>query len=311
MEPILIVMAAGLGSRYGGNKQIDPISKEDDIIMDFSLFDARRAGFKKVIFVIKHELETALKEHLKNTVGDLMECHFVFQELTDIPEGFEVPEGRVKPWGTGHAIYVTRDLIDAPFAVINADDYYGNEAFQLIYGFLTSKADKTHHCMVGFNVENTLSENGSVSRGICKQENNYLTYIEEHTDVHRVAEGTFKGVITGTNTNGECDVIPDGTAVSMNLWGFGKEYIEVIKNDLSEALTDILNTNPLKGEFYLPTSIGNQVKNGNASVEILHSPDRWFGVTYKEDKPRVVATIEEMKQARIYPRILWSKKEDS
>lgn len=307
MEPILVVMAAGLGSRYGGNKQIDTISNEGDIIMDFSLFDARRAGFKKVIFVINETLKPILEDHLKSTIGDMMDFHFVFQKLSDIPDEFEVPDGRVKPWGTGHAIYSARDYIDAPFAVINADDYYGNEAFQLIYIFLSSKADKTHHCMVGFNIENTLSENGSVSRGICKEKNNYLTYIEEHTDVHREKDGTFKDVITGKNMKGECDIIPDGTSVSMNLWGFGKEYIDIIKEDLSEALRDILDNNPLKGEFYLPTSIGNQVAENKASVEILHSPDRWFGVTYKEDKPLVVATIEEMKQARIYPRILWEK----
>lgn len=307
MEPILVVMAAGLGSRYGGNKQIDTISNEGDIIMDFSLFDARRAGFKKVIFVINETLKPILEDHLKSTIGDMMDYHFVFQKLSDIPDEFEVPDGRVKPWGTGHAIYSARDYIDAPFAVINADDYYGNEAFQLIYNFLSSKADETHHCMVGFNIENTLSENGSVSRGICKEKNNYLTYIEEHTDVHREKDGTFKDVITGKNMKGECDIIPDGTSVSMNLWGFGKEYIDIIKEDLSEALRDILDNNPLKGEFYLPTSIGNQVAENKASVEILHSPDRWFGVTYKEDKPLVVATIEEMKQARIYPRILWEK----
>lgn len=307
MEPILVVMAAGLGSRYGGNKQIDTISNEGDIIMDFSLFDARRAGFKKVIFVINEALKPILEDHLKSTIGDMMDYHFVFQKLSDIPDEFKVPDGRVKPWGTGHAIYSVRDYIDAPFAVINADDYYGNEAFQLIYNFLSNKADKTHHCMVGFNIENTLSENGSVSRGICKEKNNYLTYIEEHTDVHREKDGTFKDVITGKNMKGECDIIPDGTSVSMNLWGFGQEYIDAIKKDLSEALRDILNNNPLKGEFYLPTSIGNQVAENKASVEILHSPDRWFGVTYKEDKPLVVATIEEMKQARIYPRILWEK----
>lgn len=307
MEPILVVMAAGLGSRYGGNKQIDTISNEGDIIMDFSLFDARRAGFKKVIFVINEALKPVLEEHLMSTIGDMMDYHFVFQKLSDIPDEFEVPDGRVKPWGTGHAIYSAREYIDAPFAVINADDYYGNEAFQLIYNFLSNKADKTHHCMVGFNIENTLSENGSVSRGICKEKNNHLTYIEEHTDVHREKDGTFKDVITGKNMKGECDVIPDGTSVSMNLWGFGKEYIDIIKEDLSEALRDILDNNPLKGEFYLPTSIGNQVAENKASVEILHSPDRWFGVTYKEDKPLVVATIEEMKRARIYPRILWEK----
>lgn len=309
MEPILIVMAAGLGSRYGGNKQIDKVSKEGDIIMDFSLFDAKRAGFKKVIFVIKRELESILKEHLESTIGDMMEYHFAYQDLEDIPNGLEVPKGRVKPWGTGHAVYAARNYIDSPFAVINADDYYGSEAFQLIYGFLSNNADKTHHCMVGFNIENTLSENGSVSRGICKGKDNFLTYIEEHTDVRRETSGTFKGIITGKNMDGICDVIPDGTSVSMNLWGFGREYIDVITDDLSTALIDIIDSNPLKGEFYLPSSIANQVTNNKSSVEILHSPDRWFGVTYKEDKPLVVVTIEEMKEARIYPRILWENKE--
>lgn len=305
MEPILIVMAAGLGSRYGGNKQIDPVSGEGDIIMDFSLFDAMRAGFKRVIFVIKKELEDELRAHIDNGAGKFMRCEYVLQSLNDIPETFTVPEERTKPWGTGHAVYAARNFTDAPFAVINADDYYGLEAFELIYDFLKYRASATRHCMVSFLVENTLSPNGTVSRGICREEDGKLSDIEEHFEVARECKGTYKGVITGVNTLGESDIIPDGTPVSMNLWGFGSEYMEVLASDLNNALEGILKNDPLNGEFYLPSSINNHINAGDATVEILHSSDRWFGVTYKDDKPIVEATISEMKRAEIYPRQLW------
>lgn len=299
-EPILVIMAAGMGSRYGGNKQLDVISEQGDIIMDYSLFDANKAGFKRVAFIIKKDFEETFKAHIEPRAGKVMETYYCFQELTDIPEGFEIPEGRTKPWGTGHAVLAARDVIDAPFAVINADDYYGRTAFELIYDFLSNKADASHNCMVGFMVENTLSENGGVSRGICHGTNGnsgLLTDIEEHFEVARQADG----VITGASAAGEVRSIADGTPVSMNLWGFGTEFMDKLRTGFAENLGKMIEENPLKGEYYLPLPINEQITTGEATYEILTSGDKWFGVTYKEDKPEVVAKFAELKASGFYP----------
>ncbi|MCF0141204.1 MAG: nucleotidyltransferase [Mogibacterium sp.] len=303
-EPILIIMAAGMGSRYGGNKQLDCISEQDDIIMDFSLYDAWKAGFKRVIFIIKKDFEETFKSHIEPRAGKVMETHYVYQELTDIPSGFSIPEGRVKPWGTGHAVYSARNIVDAPFAVINADDYYGRTAFELIYDFLKNKADASHNCMVGFMVENTLSENGGVSRGICHGSegfSGYLTDIEEHLEVQLNKDGENVGLITGVTDSGRLDIIEPGTPVSMNLWGFGAEFMSVIIRDFEAGLAALIEANPLKGEFYLPAPINAQIESGEASYEILKSADKWFGVTYKEDKPEVVAKFAQLKAEGFYP----------
>lgn len=300
-------MAAGMGSRYGGTKQLDTISDEGDIIMDFSLFDAYRAGFKRAVFVIKEELEEEFRAHTDKRAGRYFETYYVFQNLSDLPEGFSVPEGRVKPWGTAHAVLAARDIIDAPFAVINADDYYGAEAFREIYGFLSTKADESNHCMIGFKVENTLSENGTVARGICNEYDGFLADVEEHTEIGYESEGEFAGEITGIDTKGTKHVIEEGTPVSMNLWGFGKEFIESLKRQFYLAIGRIMDENPLKGEVYLPSCIDNDIKSGSSTVSVLMSDEKWFGVTYKEDKVSVVEELRLMKTGGIYPKNLWEQ----
>lgn len=301
MEPILVIMAAGMGSRYGGNKQLDKITAEGDIIMDFSLYDAYQAGFRRVCFIIKHDFEEVFREHIENGAGKKYEVHYAFQELTDLPGGYSLPEGRTKPWGTGHAVLAARDIIDAPFAVINADDYYGREGFEKIYGFLTTKADATHNCMVGFEIEKTLSENGTVSRGICTSENGLLTGIVEHLMVAMEDDGT----VTDTHEDGSKEVIPADSPVSMNLWGFGAEYMELLKQGFTKALERIMAENPMKGEYYIQTPINEQIADGSATYEVLTSSDKWFGVTYKEDKPGVVAKFAALKAEGVYPADLW------
>ena len=294
-------MAAGMGSRYGGNKQLDKITEQGDIIMDFSLYDAYQAGFRRVCCIIKHDFEDIFKEHIESGAGKKYRVYYAFQEGSDLPEGFTLPEGRTKPWGTGQAVLSARNIIDAPFAVINADDYYGKEGFVKIYDFLTTKADATHNCMVGFEVEKTLSENGTVSRGICKAKDGMLTDIVEHLQVGREADGT----VTDTLPDGSKEVIPADSPVSMNLWGFGKEYVQILENGFKKALVRIMDENPMKGEYYIQTPINEQIADGSATYEVLTSSDKWFGVTYKEDKPEVVAKFAALKADGTYPVELW------
>ena len=306
-RPILLIMAAGMGSRYGGTKQIDPISNENDIIMDFSLYDAYKAGFRRVVFVIKKDFENVFKEHITNGAGKYFETNYVYQETTDIPDGFIIPIKRHKPWGTGHAVLSAREYIDAPFAVINADDYYGRDAFEKMYRFLSSKADASHYCMAGYRIQNTLSENGTVARGICCTSDGKLSDIEEHVEVSYETSGEFKGMITGTDTKGIKHTIKENTPVSMNFWGFAPEFINVLKEKFPIALTEIIKTNPEKGEFFLPSCVDAQIKDKKASVDILLCESKWFGVTYKNDKPLVIEQIKKMKSKNIYPKYLWQK----
>ena len=312
MEPILVIMAAGMGSRYGGNKQLDQITEQGDIIMDFSLYDAWQAGFRRICFIIKHDFEEVFKAHIENGAGKKYEVYYAFQEGTDLPDGYTLPEGRTKPWGTGQAVLSARDIIDAPFAVINADDYYGKEGFVKIYDFLINKADASHNCMVGFEVEKTLSENGTVSRGICKAKDGLLTDIVEHLKIAKEPElnedGTpnpLAGKVTDTYEDGTKEIIPSDSPVSMNLWGFGAEYMEVLKAGFIVALDRILVENPMKGEYYIQTPINSQIAEGSATYEVLTSSDKWFGVTYKEDKPEVVKKFASLKADGFYPEYLW------
>ena len=303
-KPVLVVMAAGMGSRYGGLKQIDPVGNHGQIIIDYSIFDARRAGFETVVFIIKHEIEDAFKAAIGDRLSKIMDVRYAFQQLDDLPAGYAVPEGRTKPWGTSHAILAARDIIDAPFAVINADDYYGPEAFKEIYNYLSTHADdeKYRYAMVGYLLKNTVTENGSVARGVCVENaDGTLASVTERTKIE-----TFPGGIHFTEDDGKTwtDVDPD-SVVSMNLWGFTPSFINETKARFSAFLDKALAENPLKGEYFLPSVVSQLIAEDKATVQVLRSTDKWYGVTYKEDKPVVVAAIAEKTAAGLYPDNLW------
>ena len=303
-EPILVIMAAGMGSRFGGLKQIEPISDKGEIILDFSLFYAFMAGFKKAIFVIKRENEEDFRKLIDNGAAKYMKVDYAFQQLNDLPDGYSVPEGREKPWGTAHAVMAARHLADGPIAVINADDYYGPGAFQTIYDFLEGACDgeKYSYCMVGYDIENTLTENGFVSRGVCKtSEQGFLTEITERTKIQ-----WKDGEIVYTEDDGKTwKNLPKGTTVSMNFWGFTPSMMKEMEAGFPAALDKILAENPLKGEYFLPGVVDRLLREGKAEVKVLKSRDRWYGVTYKEDKESVVSALQSMKDKGEYPDKLW------
>ena len=303
-KPVLVIMAAGMGSRYGGLKQIDPIDEQGHIIMDFSIFDAKRAGFEKVVFVIKKENEADFKEVIGNRIKDVIDVDYAFQDLHNIPEGYEVPEGRVKPWGTAHAVLSCADVVDGPFAVINADDYYGRDAFQKIFDFLskTEDDDKYRYAMVGYKLENTLTENGHVARGVCTiDEEGYLVKVEERTRIERKGDGAAY-----TEDDGDTwTAVATDSIVSMNLWGFSESFLKEIKNGFAAFLEEGLKKNPMKCEYFLPTVVTNLLEADKATVTVLTSQDKWYGVTYKEDKPVVVNAIKVMKENGVYPEEVW------
>ncbi len=305
-KPVLVIMAAGMGSRYGGLKQIDPIDEEGHIIMDFSMFDAKRAGFEKVIFIIKHEIEKDFKEGVGNRIAKYMDVSYAYQDLSNLPAGYEGPEGRVKPWGTAHAVLSCIDQIEGPFAVINADDYYGQQAFQLIYDYLASHEDdeKYRYTMVGYHLGNTVTDNGHVARGICDMnENGELVAIHERTRIEK-----RDGGIAFTEDDGATwTFVPADTTVSMNMWGFTRSIVEEIKNGFPAFLDTGLKENPMKCEYFLPTVVSDLLGADKATVAVLKSADKWYGVTYKEDKPVVVAAIKKMKEDGLYPEHLWEE----
>ena len=305
-KPVLVIMAAGMGSRYGGLKQIDPVDDEGHIIMDFSMYDARRAGFEKVVFIIKRENEADFKEAVGNRIAKYMETAYVYQELSNIPDGFAVPEGRVKPWGTAHAVLSCIDEVDGPFAVINADDYYGQEAFRLIYDYLASHGDdeKYRYTMVGYQLGNTVTDNGHVARGICSMnENGELTAIRERTRIEK-----RDGGIAFTEDDGATwQSVPADSVVSMNMWGFTASILKEIREGFPAFLEEGLKTNPMKCEYFLPAVVSRLVETDRAAVAVLKSADKWYGVTYKEDKPVVVEAIQKMKDEGRYPQHLWEE----
>ena len=279
-DATLVVMAAGMGSRFGGLKQIEPVGPGGQAIIDFSVYDAKQAGFNKVVFIIKHEIEKEFKEIVGSRIEKMIDVDYAFQELDMLPEGFVCPEDRVKPWGTAHAIYCARNVVDTPFAVINADDYYGKGAYQKMYNHL--KEQKGDFCMVGFRLQNTLTENGTVSRGICDVKDGNLTAVVERT---KILDCKY------TEDDENWVELPPDCIVSMNMWGFTPDIFNYIENDLKEFFAEKINVP--KVEYYLPTVVSNVINRGQKDVAVLVAEDRWYGVTYKEDKEGVVTALTE------------------
>ncbi len=303
-KPVLVVMAAGMGSRYGGLKQMDPVDEQGHIIVDFSAYDAKRAGFEKVVFIIRREYEKEFKESIGSRISSFMDVEYVYQELENLPEKFSVPEGRIKPFGTGHAVLSCKDGVDGPFVVINADDYYGPNAYKMIYDYLAEgdDGDKYRYAMVGYMLSNTLTENGYVSRGVCESdEHGFLTKITERTHIEKTPDGAAY-----TEDNGMTWVpISEDTTVSMNLFGFTASMMKELEHRFSVFLEENLEKNPMKCEYFLPAVVGQLIDEGKADVKVLKSMDRWYGVTYKEDKATVVNAISRMKEEGLYPKYLW------
>ncbi|MDO5349673.1 MAG: sugar phosphate nucleotidyltransferase [Lachnospiraceae bacterium] len=305
-KPVLVIMAAGMGSRYGGLKQIDPIDEYGNLIIDFSIYDAIEAGFEKVVFIIKHAIEKEFKEQIGNRIAKQIQVEYVFQELNLLPEGYEVPKGRQKPWGTGHAILCCAPYIQTPFAVINADDYYGKSAFSAIYRQLCSMKDDSicHYTMVGYELYKTLTDHGHVARGICSvNEAGMLTDIQERTRIEKRDGIACYSPDEGMTWN----LLSEETTVSMNLWGFTPSIFPALKQRFHHFLDQQLPVNPLKCEYFLPFIVDEMLKEGKADVKVLASPDSWYGVTYKEDKEKVVAAIRALKDQGQYPKQLWKE----
>ncbi|MBS6216967.1 MAG: nucleotidyltransferase [Clostridiales bacterium] len=304
-KPVLVVMAAGMGSRYGGLKQVDPVGSHGQLIIDYSIYDAHRAGFDTVVFVIKRELEETFRSSIGDRLSRVMEVRYAYQELADLPEGYAVPGGRVKPWGTCHAVLAARHVVDGPFAVINSDDYYGPEAFRAIYDYLLSHpdGDRYEYAMVGYLLGNTVTEHGHVARGVCAEdENHYLRQVTEHTHIEKDgdhARFTEDGGATWS-------VLPGDAIVSMNLWGFTPSFLREAQSRFPAFLERALAEQPEKGEYFLPSVVSQLIDEGKARVRVLRSHDRWYGVTYKEDKPTVVQAIAAMTQRGLYPEQLWN-----
>ena len=306
-KPVLVVMAAGMGSRYGGLKQIDPVGNHGQLIIDYSIYDARRAGFETVVFVIKHEIEDTFKEAIGNRLSKVMDVKYAYQQLEDLPEGYAVPEGRSKPWGTCHAILAARELVDGPFAVINADDYYGPEAFKTIYDYLSENPDRPgcyEFAMVGYLLGNTVTENGHVARGVCvEDEDHFLQTVTERTHIEKDGDDArFTEDDGATWTE-----LPSSTIVSMNLWGLTNSFFSEAWDRFPAFLDNALKTNPLKGEYFLPSVISQLIQEGKARARVLRSTDKWYGVTYQADKPVVVAAIAEKTASGLYPDNLWEE----
>ena len=305
-KPILVVMAAGMGSRYGGLKQIDPVGSQGEAILDYSLYDAHKAGFDTAVIIIKE----AIRKDFMETVGERlkkcpMEIRYAYQELDDIPAGYTVPEGRTKPWGTCHAVLAAKPYIHGPFAVINADDYYGPEAFKVIYDYLSTHTDGEvyDYCMVSYLLKNTVSENGSVARGVCAlNEDSTLHSVTERTRIE-----TYEGGIHYTEDGGESWTdLPGETPVSMNLWGFGESFVKEADRRFARWLDENLEKNPLKCEYFLPLVVSELIGEKKAAVKVLRSTDKWYGVTYREDKPVVVEAIAKKTADGLYPENLWA-----
>ncbi|MCI5624834.1 MAG: nucleotidyltransferase [Clostridiales bacterium] len=304
-KPVLVVMAAGMGSRYGGLKQIDPVGPHGELIIDYSIFDARRAGFETVVFVIKPELENAFHAAIGDRLSRYMTVKYAFQELSDMPAGYSIPDGRTKPWGTCHAVMAARRLVHGPFAVINSDDYYGPQAFQEIYDYLSAHGDQSglyQYAMVGYRLGNTVTEHGTVARGVCEEdENGFLRRVTERTQIAKDGDNaryTEDGGATWT-------ALPGDTVVSMNLWGFTRSFLDEATIGFPAFLRRTLVEDPMKGEYFLPYVVARLIDQEKAQVKVLRSGDRWYGVTYPDDKPVVVQALAQLTQEGRYPSPLW------
>ena len=300
MKPTLYVLAAGMGSRYGGLKQLDGVGPNGETIMDYSIFDAIRGGFGKVVFVIRKDFEADFREKILQKYINHIPVEIVFQSLDKLPAGFTCPAERVKPWGTNHAVLMGKEVIDEPFAVINADDFYGRDSFAVLGQWLSQMEGKSNqYCMVGYRVGNTLSESGSVSRGVCSMDDNrMLTDVVERTKIERI-EGTVKY----QDENSEWISLEDNTPVSMNMWGFTPDYFAYSEEFFAEYLKE--NINNIKAEFYIPSMVNKLIQEGTSTVEVLDTTSRWFGVTYPEDRPTVVEKLKALVDAGEYPEKLF------
>lgn len=306
-KPVLVVMAAGMSSRYGSLKQIDPVGNHGQLIIDYSVYDAIRAGFERVIFIIKRENDAEFREAIGNRLAGAVQVEYAYQELSDLPDGFEVPQGRVKPWGTTQAVLAARDLIDGPFAVVNADDYYGPEAFRLIYEQLTRCPEGNEYCMVSYLLGKTVTEHGGVTRGICEvSEDGCLQKIVERKGIEKNGEDAFY-----RETDGSPVALPGSTVVSMNFWGFTASFLDHAKRLFPQFLERTLSGDAMKEEFYLPAAVGQLLEEASIRVQVLRSSDQWFGVTYREDKPSVVQAIARLTAQGLYPDDLWRKSQET
>lgn len=295
MQPTLLVLAAGMGSRYGGLKQMDPMGPNGETVLDYSVFDAIRAGFGKVVFIIREDFAEAFKQGIGSRFTDRIEVGYAFQKLDDIPAPFSVPEGRTKPWGTAHAVRAARHEVKEPFAVINADDFYGQDAYRVAATFLRDAAP-SHYAMVGYPLENTLSEHGEVNRGICSRDTaGLLTNVEEYVNISRNSHG----LVSGTALDGSRKPITDGTPVSMNFWAFTPDFFQHLESHFTSFLES--QGNGGKTECYIPTVVDALIRSGQADCQVLETSSHWFGVTYPADKPYVVASINQLIEQGEYP----------
>ena len=298
-KPALVILAAGMGSRYGGLKQIDGVGSHGEPIIEFSIYDAKQARFEKVVLIIRKEHEEAFRSCLTDKISKHMEVEFAYQDMHDIPEGIEIPEGREKPWGTTHALLACRNIVKEPFAIINADDFYGKDAYKVIYNYLSTDIKDDEYAMVGYPCINTLTDNGTVTRGWCQEKDGYLSEI---TEIQKIAK---KGNEAIYEENGEWKTMPNNALVSMNFWGFTPKIFDECAPVFESFIRKGVKENPMKCEHVIPTAIGTLVSEKKCQVRMLSSRDHWFGVTYKEDKPDVMAKIAKMREDGIYPDILW------
>lgn len=302
MKPTLFILAAGMGSRYGGLKQLDPLGPGGETIMDYSVYDALRAGFGKIVFVIRHDFEEEFQKRVISKYKDHIDIDVVFQDINALPQGYKASPERSKPWGTGHAVLMGKDVIKEPFGVINADDYYGAESFQVLADFLRSVEGKTgEYCMIGFKIENTLSENGGVSRGLCEvSEDGFLTGVTECHGIQRNEEGK----LIQTLADGSIAPFPEGANVSMNMWGFTPDYFDYSEKAFLKFLDE--HADELKSEFYIPSVVNDLIHAGECTLTVKETPSKWFGVTYAADRPATVAQFQKLVDDGVYPAKLFS-----